>query len=224
MICQIERLYKALAPQILACLRTIGASSSKDYHLLYTLATVSYETAPTLAPLLTYRWGHHLPKAEGVKPKIWGNSRPELKIYQTVRTFSLMIVGLSWKTSGKWETDWALELFKWWLIRSWCLVESGLLLESPFKHLRLSSSSFAVWSSDNTGILGTGVLVNTTDSTNMAAAVTTPLQRWYAHVNSFKATPVEDIFQNHVKGSSRTKKTVKKADIVCFGRPPPLNA
>ena len=25
------------------------------------------------------------------------------------------------------------------------------------------------------------------------------------------------------KGSSRTKKTVKKADIVCFGRPPPLN-
>ena len=74
MICQIERLYKALAPQILACLRTIGASSSKDYHLLYTLATVSYETAPTLAPLLTYRWGHHLPKAEGVKPKLSGKS------------------------------------------------------------------------------------------------------------------------------------------------------
>ena len=26
---------------------------------------------------------------------------------------------------------------------------------------------------------------------------------------------------NTYKGSSRTKKTVKKADIVCFGRPPP---
>ena len=33
----------------------------------------------------------------------------------------------------------------------------------------------------------------------MAAAATTPLQRWYAHVNSFKATPAEDIFQNYVK-------------------------
>ena len=29
------------------------------------------------------------------------------------------------------------------------------------------------------------------------------------------------ISEDTLKGSSRTKKTVKKADIVCFGRPPP---
>ena len=33
----------------------------------------------------------------------------------------------------------------------------------------------------------------------------------------------DDFTQTRSQGSSRTKKTVKKADIVCFGRPPPLN-
>ena len=42
MICQIKRLYKALAPRIFACLRTIGASSLDLYHLLYTAVTVWY--------------------------------------------------------------------------------------------------------------------------------------------------------------------------------------
>ena len=62
--CELLRLSSVIPSQ-----RTVqGARHILDYR------SVLYGTAPALAPVLTYRWGHHLPKAEGVKPKIRGNS------------------------------------------------------------------------------------------------------------------------------------------------------
>ena len=62
--CELLRLSSVIPSQ-----RTVqGAQHILDYR------SVLYGTAPALAPVLTYRWGHHLPKAEGVKPKIRGNS------------------------------------------------------------------------------------------------------------------------------------------------------
>ena len=113
---------------------------------------------------------------------------------------------MSWKRSSANEKPIGLfsSRLKWlrW-IRSWCVVESGSLLKSRFKHLRLSSWSFAVWPSDNTGILGTGVLVNTQQTPQtwqqQPLLHRDPLPLWYAHVNSLKETLAGDILQNEVK-------------------------
>ena len=59
-----------------------------------------------------------------------------------VQQWMVTIVVVSWKTSGKWEIDWSLQLFKCWWIRSCC--ESGLLLEF-FSSTSFYNSSFAVW-------------------------------------------------------------------------------
>ena len=79
------------------------------------------------------------------------------------------IVVMSWKTPDKLEIDWTLQLSSSGgsKIKSWC-VESGLLLERPPFQVPPPPWSFAVWRalpSDNTGILGTAVLVNTQQTT-----------------------------------------------------------
>ena len=116
MICQIERLYKALAPQILACLRSaIGATLphlrhtvEKRWEPLQRLSSVIHvaghcmvRDGPHPGATINIQVGSSLTKGGGGQTKNLGKLLDGLNIYQTVRTFPLTIVVVSWKTSGK---------------------------------------------------------------------------------------------------------------------------
>ena len=101
MICQIERLYKALAPQISACLRTLGAR--EDYHLLNTQASghCIVRDGPHPGATINIQVGSSLTKGGGGQTKNLGKLRAKY-IKLAVRTFPpTIIVAVSWKRSGQ---------------------------------------------------------------------------------------------------------------------------
>ena len=144
MICQIERLYKALAPQISACLRTLGAR--KDYHLLNTQASghCIVRDGPHPGATINIQVGSSLTKGGGGQTKNLGKLVAWLNISSSTNFFTSLtpnpavgddscnVMENIGQMRNRLDSS-AHQVAV--LIRSWC--ESGLPLERRFKHLCL---------------------------------------------------------------------------------------